>query len=809
VSGCASRVARRALISTAMVLTGAEPSFALAQQAGGETFPPSSTNSTGVANLTPAAPGTEPSAPGGLEDIVVTARRSAESQQRVPIAITTLTTQTLKDLNVRDVIDVQRVTPGLFITQNSTGGKVRLTLRGQIEADDRLTGDRSVGVYVDGASYESTYGLTATMVDLAQVEVLKGPQGTLYGKNTTGGALNITTQHPTYDFGGYIDVLYGNYDRKQILGVVNAPLVADKLSLRMVGQLIRRDGFYREFNGKRSSNDHTNFGRVELRADPAENVRILLTANYVRQNNGQGHGVLTDETYTAPANLQALQTITAQLGLNPASASDRTKAYNAFLSYYNPQKANPRLGFTNPRQGFDEYTNYGFTGNIAVDIGQVTATSITSYRYFDRSGDYDIDGTPFDVINQRQSTLLKSFSQELRLSAIDGIGFDWQAGLYYSRNTGDDVNNAETFIYINPTRAPIVDSGIVNSSKAIFGQAVYAITPRWRVTGGIRYTEDYRKLISRNRIDLAEALLPLPPGGVSRCAQLAPALGGPVFPNCGYSASVKNHKVTWLASTDWRPADGVMLYASVSLGYRAGAFPQPGTGVIASQALLDATFTPYRPETVTNYEVGFKADLLGRRLRVNGAAYYQDYKDKQAPVRELRNGALVNVVSNAANATIYGGELEVTAVPVNGLNLTASAGYVHPKYDTYLSRDATGNVIDLSATPFPVPKWTYNLGAAYEIPLPDGSVRANVNYERIDDVTYFLSARTEGKTQKAYGVLDARISWNIASMGLDVAVFGKNLTDKVFFSNISAVGPYNLGVLGDPRTYGIQLRETF
>jgi len=806
----ASGVRCSALISTAIVLVAALPGVALAQQAGGETFSPAaaSQNTAGAAQDVPAER-VGPSS--GVQDIVVTARRSSESQQRVPIAITTVTTQRLQDLSVRDVIDVQKVTPGLYISTNKTGGKVRLTLRGQIEADDSLTGDRSVGVYIDGASYEGNYGLTTALVDLAQVEVLKGPQGTLYGKNTTGGALNITTQHPTYEWGGYADLLYGSYNKMQALGVVNAPLIADKLSVRLVGQILERDGYYKEGNGIRSNNDNNRYARILVRADPAESVRILVSADYARQNNGQGHAAAPDETFLDPANVQALQAVAAQLGLNPASAADRMTAYNAVKVYFDQQKANPRLGFANSNQGlgFDEYTNWGVTGNIAVDVGPVTLTSITAYRHLDRSGLYDTDNSPFDLFVQRQATRLNSFSQELRLSAIDGQGLDWQAGLYYNRNTGFDQNILDSYIYVNPGRAPIVDSGIVSSSKAAFGQAVYAITPKWRVTGGLRYTMDYREINSRNRIDTSQALLPLPPGAVSRCAQLAPALGGPVFPNCGYVASVKNNKLTWLVSTDWSPVEKVMLYASVGLGYRAGAFTRPGTSVIASQAALTATFTPYRPETVTNYEVGFKADLLDRRLRVNGAAYYQDYKDKQANVRDFTNGVLLNLVRNAASATIYGGELEVTAVPIDGLTLEGSAGYVHARYDQYMARDSAGNLLDLSATKFPVPEWTFNVGGTYEIPLRDGSVRLYANYQWKDDVEFYLSPRPAGASQKAYGLLDARISWSIASQGLDIAVFGKNLTDKIYFSNLSPAGPYSLGVLGDPREFGIQVRKTF
>jgi len=782
-------------MSTAIGFAVMAPGAALAQQA--QVKPTSASNMQSETRS-------------GVEEIVVTARRSSESQQRVPIAITTVTAQKLTDLNVRDVVDVQKVTPGLFISSAQLSGKARLTIRGQVEADDRLLGERAVGVYIDGVSFTHAYGLTSALVDLSQIEVLKGPQGTLFGRNTTGGALNITTQHPTYDWGGYVDLQYGSYNKVQGLAVLNAPLIDDKLAVRAVGQITSREGFYTEADGRRSATDYSGFGRFSIRADPASNVRILLTADYIRARNDEGHSALTFEALQAPANVTTLQAIAAQLGLNPLVPANLTNAYNAFRVYYDAQQRSPRLGFGKPAGTYDNLDNWSVAGNIAVDMGSVTAKSITGYRYLSRKSFSDLDLTPFDLLSSRQASNLHAFSQEFQLSSIDGKGLDWQAGAYYSRETGNDASISDTFDFINKNRAAIQDSGIVNNSKALYAQAVYNLSPTWRVTGGARYTWDYKEIDSRNRIDLAVALPPLPAGGTSVCTLLTPALGGPVFPNCLYKASTKSSRATWLASTDWRPVPEVMLYASVSAGYRAGGFTQPGTSVIPTQAALAATFTPYAPETVTNYEVGFKSDLFGRRLRVNGSFYYQDYKDIQVSTRDFTNNILVTLIHNAAAAKIYGGELEVTAAPTNRLTLTASTGYVHAKYDQYISRDSAGNVTDLTATAFPVPKWTANAGTTYEMPLPNGSLRLNANYAWTDNIIFFGSAANLASvTQKAYGLLDARISWEIKSQGLNVAVFAKNLTDKIYYANIAVAGPINIGQLGDPRTFGFQIRKTF
>ena len=179
-------------------------------------------------------------------------------------------------------------------------------------------------------------------------------------------------------------------------------------------------------------------------------------------------------------------------------------------------------------------------------------------------------------------------------------------------------------------------------------------------------------------------------------------------------------------------------------------------------------------------------------------------------VNDFVNGVLLTLVRNAAKAKIYGGEVEITAAPTSRLTLNASTGYVHAGYDSYITRDSAGNVLDLTALPFAVPKWTFNLGATYELPVENGKLRFIANYAYTDDIIYQPTAPDRASvTQPAYGLLDARINWHIDSQNLDIAVFGKNLADKRYFSSISVTGPFNIGSVGDPRTYGIQVRKTF
>jgi iron complex outermembrane receptor protein len=749
----------------------------------------------------------------GIQDIVVTARRSSERAQDVPIAITTITSKALTDLNVRDVMDMQKVTPGLFISSVQLSGKARIAIRGQSENDDRLTGDRSVGVYIDGVSFEHDYGLTSAMIDLDQVEVLKGPQGTLFGKNTTGGALNITTNHPVYEWGGYADILYGSYNRMQGLAVVNAPIIQDKLAIRAVAQVSARDGYFRESNGLRAAEDNGLYGRLLIRANPTDSIDILLSGDYIALRNSLSHLALTSNSMLASQNTATgmLGEIARELGLNNASATDRLTAYNTWLTYYNASVANPRVGFAKVSDPNEDLDNWSVSANIGVDLGGVTARSITSYRRLSRHADTDYDNTPFNLYEQRQYAISKNFTEEFRLTAIDGHGLDWQAGAFYNRETGQDVSITDQNYLVNANRSAIADTEIVSSSKAAYAQAVYNFGG-FRVTGGIRYTSDYRAVDSHNRIDLRVAQQPLPAGGTSACALLTPALGGPVFPNCTYKASTKNSKATWLLSADWHPMKSVMVYGSVSTGYRAGAFTTPGTSVIASVAALNAAFTPYEPESVTNYESGIKADLFDRHVRVNVSGYYQKYSNIQVRVRDIVNGVLAQLTRNAAKATIYGGEAEVTIAPVRGLTFSGNAGYVHARYNEYIARDSAGNLVDFSANPFPVPEWTYGLTGAYELPLADGSLRFNADYSWRSTTVYtpgLAGVQVAGVTQPSYGLAGGRIAWHIDSQGLDIAVFAKNVFDKQYLSSSASLGPFTIGSVGEPRTLGVQVRKTF
>lgn len=758
----------------------------------------------------------EASTSSGLQQIVVTARRSSERAQDVPIAITTVTAQELRNLSVRDIVEVQKITPGLYMNSQNSAGRVKITIRGQSEADSRLTTDPSVGVYIDGVNYARVYGLRSAFVDLAQVEVLKGPQGTLFGKNTTGGAVNITTQRPQYEPGGYVDLLYGSYDNMQAIGAINVPVVDGMLAVRAVGQIISRDGYGTQNNGQDVGDDQVGYGRFLVRADPAENVRVLLSADYVRQRNTGTNIILTSDSMLENADTatRSLGAIAAQLGLDPASAADRQTAYGAWRTFYDSY-ANGDLfqsGFADdPRGLFDEVDHWGVSAEIAVDIGAVTVKSITAYRDLMREYIQDLDGTPFDVLQSHLFTTQENFSQELQVSSIDGYGLDWQFGAFYNRETGTELSDNNTNSPVSSNRSNLSETDVVNRSIAGYAQAVMHLTDTFRVTGGLRYTEDYRGIVSRSRIEPSLAIPPAVPDSRARCHQLAPEFGGPVYPNCAFETDVKFDEVTWLISADWKPTPDILLYTSVNKGYRAGGYTAQAFSRPLTPDQLATAATPFSPEKVVAYELGFKSELLDQ-LRINGAFFYQDYTNIQQQLRDFVDGASVTLIRNAAEATLWGGELEVIFAPTVNTTINLGAAYLNAGYDEYVVDDANGNPVDLTNTPFPAPEWTFNIGGTQTVPLDDGEIRFNVNYSWIDNVAYRNGADdVPSVTQSAFGLLDGRITWSIYGQDLDVSVFGKNLTNKRYIqaaTNVEGLG-YNFAFPGDPRTFGIQVRKNF
>ncbi|AUW57147.1 hypothetical protein C1T17_02655 [Sphingobium sp. SCG-1] len=745
---------------------------------------------------------------GGLADIVVTARKISESLQDVPIAITAVSDETMRNLQIANYSDLSRITPSLFITRyNSNPASPLITIRGVAQQDVILNIDTPIGVYVDGVYYPHSFGLDASMIDIQRVEVLKGPQGTLFGRNTTGGAISVTSRDPDLnELGGFIDARAGNYGAVNLNAAVNVPLIKDKLALRMVGSQVARDGYGHDSSGRSLNDERSQFIRAKLRWEPSDSLRVVLSGDYQKLTN---HGSATHLTgvndmpstvANTPAIAGAFRQVAAQSGLTQSNA-DLLTARNILASYiygaangptnfYDSVSATPQSNFFAGRGQRGYFSGGGVGLDINYDFSDsMTLRSITSFRSFKREDLNELDGTPFNILFADSYSNSDYYAQELQL-----VGkmerFDWIVGAYANIENAFEGSQSESVPAVNPNNPNNNIAELKQTSEALFAQATYSFTDELRFTGGARYTWESKDNVSGNNVGLART-----------CSIPVSLLDTPSV--C--KATFKNNFSDWsyLATLDFKPSERVLLYAKTSRGFKGGGQNIRGSGNIAS-------FAPFAPETVTDYELGFKTDMLNRRLRVNGAVYYSDYNDIQRSARILApGGAVVSLVTNAAKARIKGAELEVTAQPVPELTLGFSGSVTDAKYKTF--NDAQFG--DRSREVFPIPKYMYAVTGVYEIPTSNGTVKLAADWSWRSRVVFAPAAIFNSQVaQASYGLLNSRVSYEIEAMGVEIAGFVKNLTKKEYYaasgSFDNSLG-FNVNYVGSPRTYGIQVIKRF
>ncbi|UNU43006.1 TonB-dependent receptor [Sphingopyxis sp. YF1] len=731
----------------------------------------------------------------GIEDIVVTARKRAESVQDVPVAITAMSGDQMVDRSVKDITDIAASTPSFFAqTSSADPAALLVSMRGQSATDALMTLDSPVGVYVDGVYLPRSIGLRAAMVDIERVEVLRGPQGTLFGKNTTGGAVSITTRQPDLlETGGFVSMILGERGKMEATGALNVPLVRDVLAVRAVVQYSGNNGYGRNLLGQRIGGDVTKTGRLNVAFAPSDRLRVNLSADYQRI---KGDGIITRLSWLnpiggaaplpAPTNL--LRATLAQQGLADTPAN-RATAY-AFLqqallgngtgSFYDAPTTSPQS---------NEYEGYGVSGTIEYDVSDyLSVKSITANRWADRDSYVDFDGTPMVLFEPHYVTQSKVFSQELQLLSDPAERLSWILGGYYSKETGNEFTVSRTLPPILPTNPGISDGDVTNKSVAVFGQANYRVSDAVRVTAGLRWTEETKSLLTRNRNALG--------CNIPTSIRINGACEG--YLSDTYS------DWSYLVSLDWTPGSGTLFYARTSRGFKGGGQNLRG------QASDPRTFNPFRPETVTDYEVGAKLDLFDRRLRMNLAGYHAIYEDIQRSTSiQPPVGSATTLITNAAKAKINGIEAEITAQPTDRLTLNVNSSYTDAGYSRFID-PILG---DRSDERFPVPRWTLATNLTYELPTSLGDLKFIAGWNWRSATSLRPAALVQSSvTQKAYGLVDTRISLHVDAIDADVAVFAKNLFDKKYIVgavDLDRTLGYNIVNVGTPRLIGVEFRKSF
>jgi iron complex outermembrane recepter protein len=722
----------------------------------------------------------------GIGEIIVTARKREESAQSTPISLTVTTADDLKNRSIVSLAEVQQLTPSLTMTQASLSpSSTYFSGRGLTVNDTRLTTDPAFGYYVDGVIRPGTLGSGLPLLDVARIEVLNGPQGTLYGKNNTGGAVNVYTNLPTHNFEGLVKVEGGSYGTAGAGAVLNIP-VSPTLAIRAVGQYNYRDGYgTNSFNGEKYGHLGTESGRISALWEPIDALTVTVRADYTKSD-------ATSTAYKGANAVNVPSAVTTEI-MRETGVATPAAAAALLLGYAN---GSFNSGSTNVMP-FEDMKLYGASANIDWRLSEhLSVKSITAIRRVLRTAAVDLDASPFQLLDfPYLNASDAAFSQELQLS---GTAFadrlNYIVGGFYGDENGRDVTVQRALGVLSAASGPGVTNDIFeNKTIAGFAQGTYRIIDQLSATGGVRYTKDERFLTAANYTNVACNSL-----GVSIAS-----LGG--APCIVTLTPATFHATTYTASLEYHPVTDILLYLKADHGYRTGGLPGTG-GSAVSPAAAALSFRPYNPEYVQSYESGIKSDLLERKLRVNLDYYRATYSDLQRNVTLPVPGTLniVNAVANIAKARVQGVEGHLTALPFKGLELSGVFAYTNPVYLSY-----TVNGTDLSHQPFvEAPKWTYGVSATYTAHVRYGSVTGELDYSWVDTTTTVPPAGI----RPSYETLNARISLATEG-GLEVAVYGKNLTnDQVSMFQLdefAALGAIFNGPSSPPRTLGVEVIKHF
>lgn len=725
-------------------------------------------------------------------DIIVTAQRRAERAQDVPVAMTVLNQS---QLTMQQITQIQQLTS---VVPNATNFYSRgdpttllLSLRGIPTGAPLVLQDPSVGVYVDGVYHARTQGEGLGLVDMERVEVLRGPQGTLFGRNTIGGALNLTTNKPTNKLEGELTGGIGNYGERQLQAILNVPVVSDVLAIRLVYSHQQHNGYVRDVTLGQDMNDlNAEYVRASVRLTPRGGWTVDLSGDFAANDTKSQSLEPTYISPSSPINFLPL------FNGNPTDSVQKYIDHNYRTNYspYNP----------------DLHTrNRGASLNIAKEAGNVTLRSITGFRYVRALGAGENAGLPYFTAAAYSNgpAFNRQFSQELQING-DAFGkrLQWIGGLYYFREHGLDVTELNVLRGIPGigSALSVTRSLATNKSVGAFAQATFALTDQVRLTGGVRYTSDTREI---TRAAYAQDVFT----GMRLACTLDPATITHPATCSSDPEQVKAHFVPFTVGVDYKPAPALLLYAKFSRGFRSGGFPSPAGGTAASYA-------PFGPEKLSMTEVGLKSDLIDRHLQFNIAGYYSNYSNIQQSVTQpgLAGQPPYVQVGNFGNARIFGFEASLNA-HVSDFRLVANVGALSAKYTAGPYKDgqpatALGAGV-IADTPYQLtPKFTASVNAGYGHQIADiGRFDVHVDYSYQSRIYYAPLSVADPASHSfesigGYGLLGAGASLKLDNPDVTISVWGRNLTNKQYLSSLvdfvgAGFGAVT-GFVGDPRTYG-------
>ncbi|WP_426169623.1 TonB-dependent receptor [Sandarakinorhabdus sp. DWP1-3-1] len=733
-----------------------------------------------------------PSSQFGVDEIVVTAQRREQRLQDVPISITAFTSEDLRRTGTQDITRLAQNTPGF--TFGRSGLEARPAIRGVRTENVAGNGDPTIGFYVDDIYQSRAAQAGQPFVDVQRVEVLRGPQGTLFGRNVFGGAVSVVGALPgaEFDFGG--NVIVGNYSRVAASGYVSIPL-SSNFGIRIAGTRETRDGYVKNIVVKDNDlySQDTKFIRATALWTPTDSLEIIVRGSYWSEGGtgGQAFGYKPQGGFVDPNASQSAFDTRGGRDLNGilvpnlnffSATSGQRDGIPDFQGRDLGVSVDPDpYTWQGQLRSFADLEQKAVSAQIKWSNDAIFVRSITGYQDFSYVANAGEVAGP-TAAESRQIRGSDATSQEFQIGGSETKPLQWIVGLYYLNDkVFDEFGSFRTNINdgIAGSRGPFTAKV---ESKAVYGQASYYVVPQLRLTGGIRYTEDDKDFdVTNFRI-----------------------VAGVDVVNNSFKLAGKFKKTTWRAGADFFATPDNMVYASVSTGFRSGGF----NGGAGTNPLIPATFAP---ETVTAYEIGSKNRFADGRYQFNISLYRNDFKDLQVQNQFLVGATTLSAIRNAGEAYSQGLEAELVARPVPELTLNATATLMKTKYTEYITGappnyPAAPNGISLAGKEIPFsPRSKFTFAARYDIDLGNAGVLTPSANAIVSSSFFNTDFNTELDRQKAYAKFDARLGWRSKDDRYGVDVFVENIGD-VAVKNRGVFGSQGLNASYEtPRFYGVQV----
>jgi iron complex outermembrane receptor protein len=763
----------------------------------------------------------------GIDTITVTAQFREQNLQDTPLSITAVTGEMMEARSQISIVDIAAQAPNVRLTPGSApfGPSLQAHIRGVGQHDFNFALEPGVGMYVDDVYYSTLTGSVVDLLDLDRVEILRGPQGTLAGQNSIGGAVKLYSRKPDGEGGGYAQLTYGSYDRTEVRAAGEFTVVPDQLFARIAGVAHSRDGYVTRYDyacthpgtavpsfttsgkcklGTEGGKSYV-AGRLALRWLPTERVEVNVSGDYTADNSeASPFTLLYVGSPAGPGATPAANTMINGVPLGTAAGSPfisyslfgdewaddtfSSSPYINYSTYTDPSPVDGTAPFSVP--AIYQVDSWGGSAVVDVELAENLAfKSVTAYRGYEGGWGIDEDGTPIGSTTLSNEVSHLQFTQEARLSGAfldDRVNFT--VGGFYLK-AASDYDGRIGLRTLQFVEADDID----NKTKAAFFNADIQLTDALNIGGGVRYT-DIEKMFEYGRKGIPGNIF----GGLAHPA---------VRPLDGVVASFAGDHLDYRAVVQYRWAPELMTYAQISTGFRSGGInPRP---FFPAQAL------PHNPETLTAYEIGAKTDLFDNRVRFNASVFLNKYNDilfatTNCPLPGAPPAPCFLPI-NAGEADVKGFELEFDAEPAEGLSFDASLSYLDFKYKSIDPLAASAGITLSNTAPF-APEWMYSIGAQYEFRAGDfGTLtpRVDVSYQ---DSYYTTPGNSPFSLVPEYTLVNARVTWRDPEENWSVAFEVTNLTDKLYYLGLfdnRGSSQTVQGLPAAPRQWALTVKRAF